>query len=290
MNYFNNIVNGMTLFHDDFRFIQDTMISTIETLAKSLGGDKLGNFKITGCSYKLPISGMLIIHEGWVYLDGEVLYVPEHQVNYSNLNKCKFVKQTSLDPAGERSVNGVIVNPYEVNTALVQEAGSTNAGDLLYNGLTMEQVLSRKLIFTPQWKKVGDTGNLQLASDFAVTTGQGNYGLRYKLTNSGDLHLFGVFKTANDLTAGQLYYFINLTNHFQFYDPSAVDIFEIGTTEIYYTEIFKMYINYQNDNGLIHFLLLLTPNQDITADRLLKINLIIPLNFDNALTVSPYDN
>lgn len=289
MKYFKNTANGMPLYHDDFRFIQDGLIEAIENLAKGFTFEGK-NFIITGCTTS-PDGNNLHVDAGWVYLDGELLYYSGGTIFYDSSKYYIYQKQTSNNSAGERLVNGVLFNPYQENTAKIQEVSTLPSDALDIFGLRLEQVLSKKMLFVPQWKKVGESGNLQLENNFEIRQPPYGYGLQYKLTNSGDLHIFGDFKITIDLSAGDTLIFINLLNTYQF-ASSAFAIITGGLSEsIYENEKYRIELHYQKASGEIDiFNLTFQAKENLTTDTPFNINLFVPLNIDNSLKYSTYDN
>lgn len=136
MNKFDTTQSGghpLTL--NDFDFIQKSWIEGFKCLSNilQLPSDEglEPSYIIAGCEKTNPSAGLWQISEGFVVVKGELCYVPQHNVSFSNINDPLYwlVEQTIVEPS---PVQYKDFNVKDVHLQRVAKATTTTT-DVLYN-------------------------------------------------------------------------------------------------------------------------------------------------------------
>lgn len=129
-----DLAGGMPLELDDFAWMQDATKEVFDVLLANISNGT--PFKIKGCVPTISTGGgglqLDSMTEGWIYMDGEVLYVPAVTTPIIiGSNFAYFEKDYMYDPAGletfESSVNN---DTYEIAIAVVEVDTSLPSGAL----------------------------------------------------------------------------------------------------------------------------------------------------------------
>jgi hypothetical protein len=100
-----SLFGGHPLTLADFNFIQEAWRDSFRAAANILrdpaSSGLAPSFVIAGCERTNPSAGVWAIAEGYVAIEGEICYVPAHNVGYSDINDPLFwyVEQTAVAPS-----------------------------------------------------------------------------------------------------------------------------------------------------------------------------------------------
>lgn len=137
---------GMPLEGDDFDWIQNGAAETFKGVFKAIAdlatgtgnANTLGNFIIAGCEVTDIGGGNSSISEGYVFIDGEILYTPAiASISNAQLANAAYIKHIYYDPAGQEVMqNGNTEDTYEVRRAELKVWGAApNEATVYINSL-----------------------------------------------------------------------------------------------------------------------------------------------------------
>lgn len=99
MNFIDTSKNGgHPLYLEDIEFVQQSYKEAIAGITSSLGAD---SYILSGCDKTLQSAGVWAISKGFVVLDKEVFYVPDHTVSFLDENDPLYfdVEQSYVSPS-----------------------------------------------------------------------------------------------------------------------------------------------------------------------------------------------
>jgi len=155
MNRLITYIGGLPLKLNDLNFIQDAVKSVLEGVVKGFAPSV--NFKISGCEVLKSNETTYVCSSGWIFLNGEILFVKEH-TKVSSGDKdtpCFFKLSTSYNPAGRKVFKkGGTKDCYQIREAVLETSVTAPVGALLWNG----NVLKDWLRIEDPWHEVGAVG------------------------------------------------------------------------------------------------------------------------------------
>jgi|GEM_PF-7114514 len=91
-------VGGHPLTLADFNFIQNTYKDAITGITKAFGAD---SYILSGCIKSLQSTGVWAISEGYIVIQGEVCYVPDHTVSFISASDPLYwsIEESSIPPS-----------------------------------------------------------------------------------------------------------------------------------------------------------------------------------------------
>lgn len=125
---------GMPLEGDDFVWMQDGIDKTIRGVFEDIAArvpqtghpNTWGNFIISGCEVTDLGNSLVAVTEGYVYIEGEILYTPAVASVSTATGALGYIKHVYFDPAGQEVMqNGSIEHTYEVRRAQLTTFGAS---------------------------------------------------------------------------------------------------------------------------------------------------------------------
>lgn len=136
MNKFKTDANGgLPLTLDDFRWFDAAYREAFLGFWKAFATNTQDGFILAGCSMAATTPGTTV-NEGWIYLDGEICYVPTHTIPSASGTSYWDV-DVSYDVSGLKTfADSVNRNTYEVRVAKVVRGSITPGSKFLASNTT----------------------------------------------------------------------------------------------------------------------------------------------------------
>lgn len=131
MNKLNTTDNGgFPLDLDDIRWLQDGIAEGFKGLLSAFGINPADSFIISGCAV-VDNAPNYDIAEGYISLNGEVLYVPAHSLAQTGGHTYYWDLEVTYDSSGLESFrNGTSYDTYEIRRGKLKSTGSPTGSEM----------------------------------------------------------------------------------------------------------------------------------------------------------------